>query len=836
MKLLFILLVSISSVFSVYAADNFVRVSGTKLIARDGQKLVMRGTNCGNWMVREPYMMNTSGNLDRQFKFDSMIADVCGEDKVEEFDRLWMDNNFCEDDMKFLAEQGFNTLRVPMHYKYFTLPIEKEPVAGEQTWLQEGFDRIDSMCVWAERYKILLILDMHACPGGQSSGDICDYDSSKPSLWESEANRTKLTALWRKIAEYYKDWKCVAAYDLINETNWTLANSNKLLWDTFKAIIKAIREVDTNHIVILEGNSYSNDYTGFPSTKMDTKMVLQFHRYGVYNTKEQVQYMADLANKYSCPVYIGEFGENSNSWTAGCVNLYEEGMQFAGWTCWPMKKSNINTILQVKRVSNYDNVISQWQNGTRPSSATLWNACKAWAEAQKISKCTVRTDYIDALMRRPYSDECIPFTACQTGDYVYAAHYDMGPVGKAYWDTDDASYQYSGENFTNWQTGWVYRNDGVDLYSSPNDTKNCGYYVGETKDGEWLQFTIENPNEAAKWQMQLRYAINSGSSTVRVTVNDRPVTVSTKLSSTGGYTTWATKSFSGIILPKGTLRIRLYIEKGGLNINWLRFYNMKEASEQELATLSPDTNEGRNRLINGECEFQGVWQTASLASMNNARYVWNSTEDTPSDGDGGALCISSARSHSLNTVIFQPVEVVAGHTYSFDVAVRGASGNGDFWIQAFMVTDKPKDYADVGLEETNTIGQLNSWKDASLAAYDGMMSAKAKAGTSHTAGVMKWKASTTGTVYFALKVGTNKTSFSYSFDNFTLTDLTAITETSVEKIHFDNDLYKLDGSVLTLGKGSHAYNISGQAVSIIPNQSGVYIISDGKRTQKVRVK
>ena len=534
MKRLLFLLVAAASFLSAGAADYFVRTSGTRLMGRDGKRLTMRGTNCGNWMVREPYMMNTSGTLDRQFKFDKMIADVCGEDKVEEFDRLWMDNNFCEADMKFLAEQGFNTLRVPMHYKYFTLPVEKEPVAGEQTWLQEGFNRIDSLCLWAERHGILLILDMHACPGGQSSGDICDYDSSKPSLWESEANRTKLTALWRKIAERYKEQKCVAAYDLINETNWTLPSSNKLLWDTFKAIIKAIREVDANHIVILEGNSYSNDYTGFPSAKMDAKMMLQFHRYGVYNTKSQVQYMADMGTKYNCPVYIGEFGENSNSWTAGSVRLYEEAMQFAGWTCWPMKKSNINSILQVKRVASYDNVISQWQNGTKPSSASLWSALKAWAQAQHISRCTVRTDYIDALLRRPFSDECLPFAAYQTGDYVYAAHYDMGAPGRAYLDSDDASYQYSGEDFTTWQRGWVYRNDGVDLYSSPGDARNCGYYVGETKDGEWLQYTIENPDEPATWQLQLRYAVNSGTSAVRITVNDRPVTPSTKLNATGG--------------------------------------------------------------------------------------------------------------------------------------------------------------------------------------------------------------------------------------------------------------------------------------------------------------
>ncbi len=819
-----------ASVFTVSATDNYVRISGTKLIGRDGQMLVMRGTNCGNWMVREPYMMNTSGNLDRQFKFDQMLADVCGEEKVEEFDRLWMDNNFCEEDMKFLSQQGFNTLRVPMHYKYFTLPIEKEPVAGEQTWLQEGFDRIDSMCVWAERWGILLILDMHACPGGQSSGDICDYDSSKPSLWESEANRTKLTTLWQKIAERYKDQKCVAAYDLINETNWTLPSSNKLLWDTFKAIIKAIRTVDTNHIVIVEGNSYSNDYTGFPSTKMDTKMMLQFHRYGVYNTKEQVQYMADMATKYRCPVYIGEFGENSNSWTAGCVRLYEEAMQFAAWTCWLMKKSNINSILQVKRVSSYDDVISQWQNGSHPSATTLWNACKAWAEAQHISRCIVRTDYLDALLRRPFDDDCLPFADYQTGDYIYAAHYDMGAPGRAYWDTDDASYQYSGEDYTSWQRGWTYRNDGVDIYDSPNDTKNCGYYVGETKDGEWLQYTIDNPSEAGKWQLQLRYAINSGSSIVRITVNDRPVTASTKLTSTGGYTTWKTKSFSSIVLPKGKLCVRVYIEKGGLNINWLRFSGRREASEQELQVLEPDLDAERNHLLNGECEYQGAWQTAALASVNNTKYEWNSTASTPTAGNGGALRISSARNHSLNTVVYQPIEVIAGHTYSADVAVRGASGNGDFWIQAFVVNDKPKDYADEGLSEANTIGQLNSWLDASLAEYDGMMSAKARTGSNHTTGTMKWKATTTGTVYFALKVGSNKTSFSYSFDDFTLTDLTAI-ETGIGQVQAD-EYWQQDSKSSSI-RSDRAYNMNGQAVDTRQLTPGIYIVTNGKRSHKV---
>ena len=835
MKRFFLALIATLSIASASAVDNFVRVSGTKLLGRDGRSLVLRGTNCGNYMVREPYMMNTSGNLDRQFKFDKMIADICGEAKVMEFDRMWMDNQFAEADMKFIADHGLNCLRVPMHYKYFTLPIEKEPVQGQQTWLDEGFTRVDSMCVWAERHGIMLILDMHACPGGQSSGDICDYDSSKPSLWESEANRTKLVALWRKLAERYKDEKCVVGYDLINETNWSLANSNKMLWDLTKDIIKAIREVDTNHIVIIEGNGYCNDYNGFPSTKMDSKMMLQFHHYWHYGTTGCIQWQMDMGAKYNCPIYIGEFGENSNHWVGEHVRIFEEVAKCAAWTVWPMKKPGVNSFLKVSVPSAYTNVINKYQNGQKPSATELWNGLVAFAQAQNISKCSQQLDYVDALLQLGLRKGAKPFQEVSTGDYVYCAKYDFGDMGQAYWDTDYADYHSSEDGaYTSWNLGWSYRNDGVDLYGSVNDTKNCGYYVGQTQDGEWLQYTINNPNAPALWKLQLRYALNTGTSSVRITVNDREVAAPTRLNSTGGHTTWATKTYSNILLPEGELRVRIYIEKGGLNLNYIRFYSMSEASAEEIKTLEPDLDGRRNRLLCGTGEFQGPWRTAEVGSIHSTKVTWNNTTNTPSKGEGAAINIENEADKTCNVALYQPVEVVKGHTYQADVAVRGAEGNGDFWIQAFMVTAEPVNYADKGLEEAYTIGQLNSWKDATLATYDGMMSAKAKVGSSHTAGAMKWKATTTGTAYFVLKVGSSKKGFRYTFDNFTLTDLTDAA--SVDALPADEAFYTVQDGSLTLTPGSRAYNIQGQQVSPGQMQPGTYVLSNGQKSQKVVIK
>ena len=75
-----------------------------------------------------------------------------------------------------------------------------------------------------------VILDLHAAPGGQGMDQgISDYDPSKPSLWESEANRDKTVALWQRIAAYYAEEPWIAGYDLINETNWEMPGNLPLL-------------------------------------------------------------------------------------------------------------------------------------------------------------------------------------------------------------------------------------------------------------------------------------------------------------------------------------------------------------------------------------------------------------------------------------------------------------------------------------------------------------------------------------------------------------------------------------------------------------------------------
>ena len=136
-----------------------------------------------------------------QHEIKETITELIGEEATAEFYDAWLQNHCREADIDSMKACGFNSVRLPMHYNLFTLPIEEEPVAFQNTWLDLGFDLTDSLvkcCKERQRYGIL---DLHAAPGGQGyDADISDYYSSKPSLWDSIQTLHKMAALGMLIA------------------------------------------------------------------------------------------------------------------------------------------------------------------------------------------------------------------------------------------------------------------------------------------------------------------------------------------------------------------------------------------------------------------------------------------------------------------------------------------------------------------------------------------------------------------------------------------------------------------------------------------------------------
>ena len=329
--LLLLILLTTTNLFS----QGFLKTKDKQIVNGKGENVLLRGIGLGGWMLQEPYMIQLSKVAVAQYDIKAKIADLIGSENCDKFYSAWLNNMITEQDIDSLKAWGFNSIRLPMHYDLFTLPIEKEPVKGGITWLKTGFELTDNLLAWCRKNRIYLILDLHAAPGGQGDDKpIADVDTTKPQLWENNYNKLKTIALWKKLAARYANEEWIGGYDLINETNFKM-EGNEPLKKLFFEITDAIRSVDKNHIIFIEGNKFANDFTGL-TPPWDNNMAYSFHKYWSPATPESIAKFLDMREKFNVPLWMGESGENDNEWYRSAVKLFESNN--IGWAWWTIKK------------------------------------------------------------------------------------------------------------------------------------------------------------------------------------------------------------------------------------------------------------------------------------------------------------------------------------------------------------------------------------------------------------------------------------------------------------------------------------------------------------------
>ncbi len=588
--LVLLTLLSITNLFS----QGFLRTQDKEII-NDNGPVLLRSIGTGNWLIQEGYMMqSTDAGIQTHTHFRNKLQSVIGEDKTNTFYKKWNKNHFRKSDLDSMKVWGFNSLRVAMHYKWFTLPIEEESIINgelQNTWLNDGFETIDELLSWCAQNQMYLILDMHGAPGGQGkNAAISDYDETKPSLWESEENKKKLIALWVKLAERYKDSEWIGGYDLINETNWGLegcankngcgCTNNNSLWDLHKRIIEEIRTVDTNHIVYISGNCWGNNYESFdvhPLKNADNNMALTFHKYWNNNNDESISDWISTRDTYNLPIWMSESGENSNTWFSDAISLFEKNN--IGWSWWPVKKSKYNNIFKVTTNPNYTNLINAWKNNVNLSVDETYSAVMEYMENHKTENTTIAYDVIYAMINQPGNNNTKPFKNHTIITQILFADYDMGKDGYSYYDKVSADYHIDGGDWATWNSGKYYRNDGVDI-GNANGTP----YVGWTETGEWIQYTVTVP-QAEIYDIEINSSALNNGSLLTIEVNNTIVKDNIALPNTDGLETWQKTIVENISLPQGDVKIKFHFKKGGSNLLDFSIIN-----PSGLQTLDLNTN------------------------------------------------------------------------------------------------------------------------------------------------------------------------------------------------------------------------------------------------------
>ena len=562
-----------------------LKTEGKKIVDGNGDEVILKGAGLGGWMLMEGYMMQSSDVADTQHEFRERLEDLIGKTKTDEFFDTWLQNHVTKKDIDSLAKWGFNSVRLPMHYNLFTLPIEDEPVAGQNTFLDKGFNMVDELLDWCEANNMYLILDLHAAPGGQgANAAISDYDTDKPSLWESEDNRAKTVALWAKLAERYKDEPWMGGYDLLNEVNWNLPGGT-MLRTLYEEITTEIRKVDSKHIIFIEGNWFANDFTGL-TPAWDNNMVYSFHKYWSFNDQASIQWVLDLREAENVPLWMGEAGENSNTWFQEAISLFEKNG--IGWSWWPMKR--IETTVSpysIEFSDGYKNILEYWRgNVAQPSEAEAYAAMMELANNTASDKCSYHKDVQDAQIRQITTDETKPYSLQKIPGTIHLSDYDLGKNNFAYYDIDAANYQLSTNQFQAWNSGWTYRNDGVDIEKNTDNINSNGYHVGFTNTGEWINYTVEI-EASGVYKLEARIAGENAGGQFHISLNQEAITTTQTTEATGGWSTFATHTINDIALEAGTQVITLnFVGDVSFNISNITFSKTGDAGSLDANALT----------------------------------------------------------------------------------------------------------------------------------------------------------------------------------------------------------------------------------------------------------
>jgi endoglucanase len=559
---------------AVKANSQFLKAQGKIIVNNKGEKVILRGMGLGGWMLQEGYMFKVS-NLGQQYKIRQHIEDVIGKEKTAAFYEKWLNTETRKVDIDSMASWGFNSVRLPMHYALYTLPVDEEPVAGKNTWLKKGFALTDSLLKWCKAHKMYLILDLHATPGGEGNDlPISDRNPDKPSLWQSEANQQKMIALWRKLAERYAKDPYIGGYDIINEPNWgfddpkdirgTEEKVNAPLKKLMMDITHAIREVDKKHIIIIEGNGFGNNYNGI-LPKWDDNLVLSFHKYGNFNRQSDIQKFLDLRDQYNIPLWLGESGENSNTWFTEAISLAES--HDIGWSWWQLKKMGINNPLEIKVPDNYYKLLDYWSGkGEKPSEADANVILNQLLDNIKLQNEIYHKDVTDAMFRQVHSDKAKPFVRHNIGTNttIKAVDYDLGRQRVAYYDKDTASYRFTPGVKTTGNRGGAYRNDGVDI-----ERDLSGYHVFSIEDGEWLQYTV---NVKTKGTYTIVFSVASDSGTGKISLSRDGIELAKDIAvpNTGDDQNWQMAD-ADVSLNPGVNHLIVHADKGGFNFKSIQF-------------------------------------------------------------------------------------------------------------------------------------------------------------------------------------------------------------------------------------------------------------------------
>lgn len=254
--------------------------------------------------------------------------------------------------IELTAKAGFSAIRLPVRWD--ARAGYKPPYTVDPTF----FERVDGVIKLALANRLAIVLDMH------------HYAAM---MLEPDVERERFLAIWRQVAEHYRDAPAQVIFEVLNEPNRELTRAR---WnDALAAVLPVIRASNPSRTLIVGGGDW-NSAAALESLVLpaeDRDLIATFHYYepmavthqgaewvsgsgawvgttwrGTADQQRRLQEDFDRVAKWAAqqrrPVLLGEFGVYSRAddatriaWTRA-VRSAAQARGFS-WAYWELASS-----------------------------------------------------------------------------------------------------------------------------------------------------------------------------------------------------------------------------------------------------------------------------------------------------------------------------------------------------------------------------------------------------------------------------------------------------------------------------------------------------------------
>jgi aryl-phospho-beta-D-glucosidase BglC (GH1 family) len=339
-----------------------------------------------------------------------VLAEELGPARAEFFWERLLDHFFGDEDLAFLKKCGATVVRLPVNYRHF------ESDLAPLSYIERGFERLSRAIDMCERHGIYAIIDLHAVQGWQNTDWHCDNATRHSLFWRDAHCRERFVALWNEFARRFSGRAAVAGYNIMNEplcnasrgrmgtpyaSDWDLING------VFHQTVDAIRAVDPQHIVFIEGDHFSSLFEGLEPPFADN-LVYSSHNYSgpgfgpgsypgdtgdrdslvrAFESHQGTQY----ARRHNVPLWVGEFGSVYNGPAEEIpdrlralddqIDTYEQGG--AHWTTWTYKDVGVMGWVVLDPECEYLQLVKPVLEAKKELRTDFW---MGWLPATEMSR------------------------------------------------------------------------------------------------------------------------------------------------------------------------------------------------------------------------------------------------------------------------------------------------------------------------------------------------------------------------------------------------------------------------------------------------------------------